>query len=168
MPISVTAPVSLRAAAPPLRGLVRQTLAFERRTAKDIAIVLADDALLRELNRRYRGKDRATDVLSFEYVEMAGARGSHDLKVGARAPGIQGDLVVSLDRVREQARRFRVSQGRELARLVVHGALHLAGHDHHRAGERRIMRAAEQRALHASGRAIARLERALAPTRRGR
>jgi probable rRNA maturation factor len=86
--------------------------------------------------------------------------------VSARAKH-QGDLVSRSTRVREQARRFRVSQGRELARLVVHGALHLAGHDHHRAGERRIMRAAEQRALRASGPAIVRLERALAPVRRG-
>ena len=99
MPISVTAPASLRAAATPLRGLVRQTLAFERRTAKDIAIVLADDALLRELNRRYRGKDRATDVLSFEYVEMAGARGSDRPKV--RSP--EGE------RAGQASRRSRVS-----------------------------------------------------------
>lgn len=150
MPISVTSPRNLRGTAVPLRSLVRETLALERRRPGDIAIVLADDALLRELNRRYRGKDRATDVLSFEYADPA------------TGSSIQGDLAISLDRMREQARRFRVSRGRELARLVVHGTLHLSGHDHHRAAERRVMRAAEQRALRAARATIARLDQLLA------
>ena len=132
MSISVATPRSLRGVAAPLRALVRRVLAGEGRRAGEIAIVLSDDAELRELNRRWRGIDRATDVLSFPYQA---------------APAIAGDLVVSLDRVREQAKRYRVSQGRELARLAIHGALHLAGHDHHRTGDRRLMRGRENAAL---------------------
>ena len=94
--------------------------------------MLTGDVELRELNRRWRGIDRSTDVLSFPY----------DTKTA-----VSGDLVISVDRVREQAKRYRVSLGRELARLAVHGALHLAGHDHHRAGERRLMRARENAVL---------------------
>ena len=131
--------------------------------AGDIGVVLADDALLRSLNRRYRGKDRATDVLSFEYVTEAATSSGR-----VRAPRIHGDLAVSLERVEEQARRFRVTRGRELARLVIHGALHLTGHDHHKAGERRVMRTAEQRVLRASAPAITRLERAFQPRRTSR
>jgi ssRNA-specific RNase YbeY (16S rRNA maturation enzyme) len=74
---------------------------------------------------------------------------------------VNGDLVVSMERVAEQARRFRVTRGEELARLVVHGALHLAGLDHHRAAERRHMRAREDAALAAARAATRRLEAAL-------
>jgi len=143
MSISVATPRSLRGLAAPLRALVRRVLAAEGRRAGEIAIVLSDDAELRELNRRWRGIDRATDVLSFPYQA---------------APAIAGDLVISLDRVREQAKRYRVSRGRELARLVIHGTLHLAGHDHHRAGERRLMRARENAALRAAKAEIERLD----------
>ena len=132
MPISVATPPSLRASSPALRAIVRGALAAEGRRAGEIAIVLTGDAELRELNRRWRGIDRATDVLSFPYETES---------------AISGDLVISVDRVREQAKRYRVSPGRELARLVVHGALHLAGHDHHRAAERQLMRSRENAAL---------------------
>jgi probable rRNA maturation factor len=141
MPISVATPRSPRGLAAPLRALIRSTLALEGLRAGEIGVVLARDAELRELNRRWRGIDRATDVLSFPY----GGPGSR------KTPAVSGDLVISLDRLIEQARRYRVSRGRELARLVIHGTLHLAGHDHHRAGERRRMRKAEARALRAGG-----------------
>jgi probable rRNA maturation factor len=126
--------------------MVRVTLALEELEAGEIAIVLAGDALLRDLNRRYRGLDRATDVLSFPYDATDGK--------------VAGDLVISMDRAREQARRFRVSLGRELARLVIHGALHLAGLDHHAPAERRHMRRREEEALRASAASIRLLERA--------
>src|SRR5580765_4178297 len=143
MPISVATPPSLRGLSAPLRVIVRRVLAAEGRKAGEIAIVLTGDSELRELNRRWRGIDRATDVLSFPYE-------------AGRA--ISGDLVISLDRVREQAKRYRVSLGRELARLVIHGALHLAGHDHHRAGERRFMRSRESLGLRGAKVEIARLD----------
>ena len=111
-------------------------------------MVLADDAKLRDLNRRWRGLDRATDVLSFGYDD-----GEGDV--------VDGDIVVSLERVREQAKRFRASRGRELARVVLHGALHLAGLDHQSAAERRRMRAREDRVLRAAREAIAELDEAL-------
>jgi probable rRNA maturation factor len=120
-----------------------------------IEITLADDAVLRELNRSWRGIDRATDVLSFHYHEDG--------------QPIAGDLVISIDRWHEQARRYRVTRGRELARLVVHGALHLAGFDHHRATERRHMRAEEDRMLRSQAAVIRDLERVVdASSTRGR
>ena len=134
MPISVRSPRSAARLTAPLGRLIRATLALEGRRAGDVTVVLTGDAELRELNRRWRGLDRATDVLSFSYD-------------GAPARAVSGDLVISLDRLAEQARRFRVSRGEELARLVIHGALHLAGLDHHRAAERRHMRARERAAL---------------------
>jgi len=138
MAVTVTAPRGLRNVAPALRALVLRVLRGEGRTAGEIAVVLADDALLRRLNHDWRGIDRATDVLSFAYDE-------NEPRPAARA--VRGDVVVSLDRVRTQARRYRVSDGAELVRLVVHGALHLCGHDHLRAAERQRMRLRERSAM---------------------
>jgi len=168
MPISVASPRSTARLAPPLKALVRGALALENARPGEIAIVLAGDAKLRELNRRWRGIDRATDVLSFGYDDPAPGprRATKGAATAQRAPGgapaaISGDLVVSLDRVRVQAKRFRVTPGRELARLVVHGALHLAGLDHHRANEREHMRTQERRALRGVSAHVASLDAAL-------
>ncbi|HET7226601.1 MAG TPA: rRNA maturation RNase YbeY [Candidatus Eisenbacteria bacterium] len=162
MPTSVAKPSSRLAA--PLRALVRAALASQGRRAGEIGIVLTDDAAVRALNRRWRGIDRATDVLSFGYDDGAPADGASALLRAGRAapPPVNGDLVISLDRMRAQAKRYRVSDARELARLVVHGALHLAGLDHHRATERARMRAVEARVLRGARATIAALERGLA------
>ncbi len=161
MPVSVVEPArpagddrprrgarSARGLAGPLTALVRAALALEGRRAGEVAIVLADDTTLRDLNRRWRGLDRVTDVLSFGYDDGQGET-------------VDGDIVVSLERARAQARRFRVDPGRELARLVVHGALHLAGLDHERAAERKRMRAREDRVLRGASETVGELERRL-------
>ena len=147
MPISVAGPRSTRGLSAPLAQLVRSVLELEGRRAGEIAVVLTDDAEIRVLNRRWRKLDRATDVLSFEY--------------GADDGRVNGDLVISMDRTLEQARRFRVTPGRELARLTIHGALHLAGLDHHAPAPRRAMRAREEQAMRGSRASIAALDRAL-------
>ena len=69
--------------------------------------------------------------------------------------------MISLDRMRVQARRYRVGEGSELARLVVHGALHLAGHDHEAPPERRRMREREDLILREGRRYVVRMDRAL-------
>ncbi len=150
MAISLASPRSLRGLAVPLRAVVRTTLAAEKRRPGEISFLLTDDARLRELNRRYRGIDRATDVLSF----------GGDTAPPGKAVG--GDLAISLDRMAEQARRFRVTPGRELARLIIHGTLHLAGLDHHRPAERRHMREQEERALRACRAHVRRIDQILA------
>jgi probable rRNA maturation factor len=153
MPVSVSAPRRLARLAAPLRALVRRVLQAERRRAGEIGVALSDDALLRQINRDWRGIDRATDVISFAYDER---------EPGAATRPVRGDLLISLDRMRDQARRYRVSPGTELARLVVHGTLHLCGHDHARAAGRTRMRARETALLRA-GRIEARaLDRVLA------
>lgn len=131
----------------PLRAIVRRTLGRENASPGEIGIRLSDDAELRSLNRAWRGIDRATDVLSFPYE-------------GERDQRVWGDLVISIERALEQARRYRVSPGRELARLVIHGTLHLVGHDHHRVAERVRMRRAEERAMREARADIRDLDRA--------
>jgi probable rRNA maturation factor len=152
MPVTVTAPRGFNRLAPSLRTLVAEVLRAEGRRVGEIAVVLSDDTLLRQINHDWRGIDRATDVLSFAYDER---------EPDAANRAVRGDLLVSLDRVHDQARRFRVTPGAELARLVVHGVLHLCGHDHARAGERRRMRTREASALRSSRGAVRALAQAL-------
>ena len=154
MPISVTTPRGLQRLAAPLRSLVHQVLRGEGRRVGEIAVVLDDDDLLRQINCDWRGIDRATDVISFAYDER---------EPDAATRAVRGDLLVSLDRVDAQARRFRVSPGTELARVVVHGALHLCGHDHMAAAERRQMRAREEAALRRARPVARALDTVLAP-----
>lgn len=154
MSTTLAAPARMAALAAPLRALVVRTLASESRKAGEVGIRITDDAELRSLNRRWRGIDRATDVISFAYDE--------DEPDAAVLP-VGGDLVLSMDRVLAQAKRFRVTPGAELARLVIHGVLHLAGHDHVRPGERRLMRTREEALLAGAGAIVRRLDRVLAP-----
>ena len=164
MPVSVASSPSVTRLAAPLRALVTLALALEGRRAGEIGVLLTDDRAVRELNRRWRGIDRATDVLSFgddEAPALAPHRRRGALGAPAAPGRVSGDLAISLDRLRVQARRYRVTPGRELARLVIHGVLHLAGFDHRRPAERRTMRARESRTLQSAGREIARLDRAL-------
>jgi probable rRNA maturation factor len=167
MPISVATPPDLAGLAPALRALVRQALALEGRRPGELGVVLAGDVLLRELNRDYRGLDHATDVLSFGYDESGEiVDPSAPARSRAGTPVVNGDIILSMDRVREQARRFRVSEADELARLVVHGALHLAGLDHQQAAERRAMRAREELVREGAATLVRTLARGLAAPRR--
>jgi len=132
-----------------LRAIVSAALASVDRRPGQIGVVLTDDGEMRTLNQRWRKLDRTTDVLSFGYDP------------DARGTRVNGDLVVSVDRVHEQAKRFRVTPGRELARLVIHGTLHLAGLDHQTAAERRVMRRHEAAVLRKTAAPIAVLDRAI-------
>lgn len=115
-----------------LKSLVRgalQRLGLPRATA---SVVLADDALLRSLNRDYREVDKPTDVLSFPLADT-GALDDPASRV------YLGEIYVSLETAREQARAARHSLSREVAHLVLHGLLHLLGYDHRTRAERRRM-----------------------------
>ena len=149
MPISVAAPTEHRRLAVPLRALVTLVLRGLSRRTGEIAVVLTGDVQSRELNRQWRGMDHATDVITFAYDE-------HEADAGTRP--VTGDLVISMDRVRVQAARYRVSQGAELARLAIHGVLHLCGHDHMKVAQRRVMRAYEQAAMTEAAPVIRELE----------
>lgn len=102
----------------------------------ELSVALVDDAEIAELNARWRGRAGATDVLSFSLEE-----GSHAEHRGA----LLGDVVISLETAARQARRRRHSLEDEVLRLLIHGALHLVGHDHVGDAEARAMRAEERR-----------------------
>jgi probable rRNA maturation factor len=100
-----------------------------------LSLTLVGDAAIRALNREYRRKDCATDVLSFSLEEPA----------RRHVERLLGDVVISVDTARRQAQEYDATLQRELYRLLIHGLLHLMGHDHIAASERRIMQREERR-----------------------
>jgi len=106
----------------------------------ELSVALVGDAEMAELNERYRGIDRTTDVLSFSLLE-----GPHPDRRG----NLLGDVVVSLETAERQARRGRRDLDVEVLRLLIHGVLHLLGYDHEERDEARAMRAEERRVLRA-------------------
>jgi probable rRNA maturation factor len=88
----------------------------------DLAAVFCGDAYIRGLNARFRGKDEATDVLSFSLGETVEENGETRY--------LPGDIVISLETLTENAGYFQVSPDEELRRLLIHGILHLNGMDH--------------------------------------
>jgi probable rRNA maturation factor len=100
------------------------TLAAIGRDACSLTIAFVRDRVIRSLNRTYRGKDRATDVLSFPATdEQTGAA------IGEMVDYL-GDIVIATDTARAQAEVASHSFAREVSELVIHGTLHLCGYDH--------------------------------------
>jgi probable rRNA maturation factor len=89
-------------------------------SAWQVSVLVCGDERMSALNRRYRGKDSATDVLSFPAEE------------GRNEGPVIGDIAISLPALRRNAGAYDVSENEEMKRLLVHGLLHLAGMDHGR------------------------------------
>jgi len=120
-----------------LRARALRTLGFPRAT---VSLVITTDEHLRALNRDFLEIDRPTDVLSFPLAEP-GDLEDQDCEL------FLGEIYISLETARAQAREARRPLAREIAHLVVHGLLHLLGHDHATPAERLRMRAEESRLL---------------------
>ena len=107
-----------------------------RRT--EVSVVLADDALVRRLNRQWRRIDAATNVLSFP---------SLDEELPPKAPFLLGDVVLAYETVSREAQEQGKDIADHLRHLVVHGILHLLGYDHDEPGEAEQMEALETQVL---------------------
>jgi probable rRNA maturation factor len=104
-----------------LRRAIAQAGAMVPTTACELAIVLTDDAAIRTLNRDWRRKDAATNVLSFPAPGPRAAAG---------IPRLLGDIVIAYETTEREARAEHKPFAHHLAHLAVHGFLHLAGYDH--------------------------------------
>ena len=111
-------------------------------TGCELSISLVGDHAIRRLNRTWRKKDKATDVLSFPAGEAP---------KGTPGPRQLGDVVISLDTAKVQAKEYERTVESEVARYLAHGLLHLLGHDHERPKDAQKMARAEERLLGASG-----------------
>lgn len=100
----------------------------------EACVVLADDALVRSLNRDYRGKDSPTNVLSFPFQQPAGAAPADDIEPetedAVAEPRHLGDVVLAAETVSREADAQGIAPVHHLQHLVVHGLLHLLGFDH--------------------------------------
>lgn len=95
-----------------IRRVLENLLKHYRLNKQGISVALIGDKSMRQLNKKWRGKDKATDILSFTADE----------------PDFLGELIIDWQQIKRQAPRFRQSIRRELVFIVVHGFLHLLGH----------------------------------------
>lgn len=105
-----------------IEGLIKAT--SEKLGISDslVEIILIDDEKIHEINKQYRGVDRPTDVISFAFQDMEDITISNITNLG--------EIYISLDKVKSQAKEYGHSERRELGFLTVHGLLHLLGYDH--------------------------------------
>ncbi|GMV04198.1 MAG: endoribonuclease YbeY [Gemmatimonadota bacterium] len=104
-----------------LERAVAHTLAAEGVEEAELSLTLVDDAGIRDLNARWLGRDRPTDVIAFTL---------------GQAPAVLGDVYIGVEQARRQAGELGVPLAEELVRLAVHGTLHVLGHDHPEGAER--------------------------------
>ena len=112
--VGVRAAVSGAPPAARVRRLIAEAARATRSRPREVSVYFCGDQRMRALNRRYRRRDRPTDVLSFP----------------AGGGGLLGDIVISVPYATRQARRRRQPASAELDRLLLHGYLHLLGYDH--------------------------------------
>ncbi|AQS89268.1 hypothetical protein A0U93_04045 [Neoasaia chiangmaiensis] len=127
-----------RAAVPDLERRIGRTVDATCRwlgAARAPSILLENDRAVQRLNHDFRGRNKPTNVLTFDAMPGGG----------------DGDIVLGYETVRREALASRKTVGAHLMHLVVHGILHLAGHDHHAAGEARVMEGLETRILQQLG-----------------
>ncbi len=110
----------------------------------EVSVLVTDNKGIREINQKHRGIDSPTDVLSFPMYE-----GKEELlrEIEYEENVPLGDIVISLDKVKEQAKEYGHSERREFGYLLVHGLLHLFGYDHMEETEKEVMRKREEELL---------------------
>ncbi|WP_224370849.1 rRNA maturation RNase YbeY [Hyalangium versicolor] len=126
----------------PLASLGRTYLERLELHGCELSLSLVGDRAIRRLNRTWRKKDKATDVLSFP---------AGDLPRGTPGPRQLGDVVISLDTAKRQAKEYGRTLEAEMSRYLAHGILHLLGHDHEKPSEARKMAALEEKLLGEGG-----------------
>lgn len=117
----------------------------------ELSLVLAGDSFIKPLNRKYRGKNSPTNVLSFPLKETAGKRRPLSAAPGIKAPEMLGDVVLAFETARAEAKAEGKSLADHLRHLVVHGVLHLLGCDHQTVKAARDMERLEIKALSSLG-----------------
>lgn len=111
-----------------------------------ITITLTNPKTIKQINTEYRNVERATDVLSFPMFE----KDELDEKIKNKDfehPDILGDIIISIEKVEEQAKEYGHSFERELSYMIVHGFYHLMGYDHIKEEDKKQMRPKEEKIL---------------------
>lgn len=110
-----------------------------------INVILTNPNNIKQINRKYRNIDRPTDVLSFPMFEKEEIQVLKDKKT--QIPEVLGDIIVSIEKVKEQAVEYGHGFERELSYMIIHGFYHLMGYDHMTEEEKKQMREKEEKVL---------------------
>lgn len=130
-----------------IESAVKAVLEQEKgETGYEVSISFVDDERIKELNRIYRGKDAPTDVLSFPLYEDEEIE-SLEKSLHMDIEELLGDVVISAQTAKRQAKSYGHSFIREVAYLVVHSMLHLLGYDHMEEDDKLLMRGKEKEAI---------------------
>ena len=111
-----------------------------------IAITFTTPQNIKEINKKYRNIDKATDVLSFPMFE----KDELETKIKNKdyvCEDVLGDIIISIEKVQEQAEEYGHSFERELSYMIVHGFYHLMGYDHIKEEDKKVMRPKEEKVL---------------------
>ena len=111
-----------------IRDIARKAAGLLMLENSRVTLIITDNAYIRTINKKFRGKDVPTDVLSFSYNDDQFPR------VDATRENI-GDIYISAEQATQQAEEYRTALIYEIRRLIVHGLLHLAGYDHEKSSE---------------------------------
>jgi rRNA maturation RNase YbeY len=120
-----------------VKDVVSRTLRAAGHKNDLVSVHFIGDRHMRTLNKRYRNRDKTTDVLSFATEESIRVFEAGDL----------GDIFVSVPQIARQAKAYRVRQKEELIRMIIHGVLHLLGFDHIKKHEAKKMFALQEKVL---------------------
>ncbi|WP_408605126.1 rRNA maturation RNase YbeY [Caldicellulosiruptor owensensis] len=116
----------------------------------EVSVLIVDNNLIKELNRKYRNINKETDVLSFPIFEFKNGQLQEDIVIVEDEIPL-GDIVISIEKALQQAEEFGHSLEREVAYLTVHSVLHLLGFDHIEEDDRKVMRKYEEQILDSMG-----------------
>lgn len=142
-----------------IKDVVEASLDYEKCPYEaEVNVILTDNETIREINRDHRQIDSATDVLSFPMVDYETPSDFDHVEDAVEdyfnpetGELMLGDIVISVDKVEEQAEKYGHSQTRELAFLVAHSMLHLCGYDHMEEEERLVMEDRQRAILETRG-----------------
>lgn len=115
----------------------------------ELSVTFVDNARIQEINRDYRDKDAPTDVISFALLEETEEDQGFEMLPGM--PIVLGDIIISIDRTKEQAESYGHSFERELGFLSLHGFLHLLGYDHLEPEDEQVMIEKQEELLNGFG-----------------
>ncbi|QBP17982.1 rRNA maturation RNase YbeY [Acetilactobacillus jinshanensis] len=139
-----------------IRGLLQHAgKVLKLKDNTEMSVTIMDNAQMQRMNKKYRGVNRATDVISFPINESNSSGKDFPLKLTpemkAELPKNLGDIFISIDKVAEQAEFLQHSKARELGYLVVHGFLHLNGYDHIKPEDQKVMFPLQRKILDSYG-----------------
>ena len=133
-----------------LRKWILQTLSEEKKTPGDINFIFCDDDYLLSLNKEYLNHNTLTDIITFDYSgshpELVEGKKTKNQK--PKTKNISGDIFISIDRLKENAKKFNVDFNTELHRVIIHGILHLASYKDKTKAAKKLMTQKEDFYIH--------------------